>query len=621
MKKCLLTSTIILIYLNAFSQIPVGYYEGTSGLSGFTLKSKLNKIISTKPTSWNYSHLPSYYILTDSDHYYEDDGTMLDIYSENPDGIDPYTYAWDTAELISGASTEGLGYNREHVISQSFFGGCYPMYSDIHFVIPTDARVNQRRSNLPFGEVGSSVSFTSLNGTKVGISSSDGYTLTVFEPIDEFKGDIARMIFYAAVRYEHMIQHFDTANTRNPFYNNAEIAIRPWLLKVLKEWHIADPVSTREIDRNNNIYNIQGNRNPFVDHPEFVNLIWPSTTSSDTTPPEIPIYLSAPYNGAHFINMTWEPAADADVLGYEIKVNGDIFTRTSTHAYTLHHLTPETDYFVEVRSYDKNYNFSDWSLTYHAHTEAADTFSKDLMITKIIEGTNYNKAIELYNNTGYTIQLSNYTLGMRQVNASTGALYWSDNELRLEGSLEHGKRLVIIHPQAELDCLDIHDADIISAATPLQFDGKMAIRLKYDTKTIDMFGAPDNREPFALNQSLYRKPTIRQPQSTFNYEEWIYHDVDYCEGIGDNTTNIENSYPSTQFNLYPNPIKVGENINIDLKESHPIITVEIYNLLGQSILSVESHNAQHISIPTSTLTPNVYLLNINNTIHKIIITE
>lgn len=621
MKKIVTLIVGLYISLPIFAQIPSGYYSSADGLHGLKLKHSLHQIISNKHISWNYSHLPGFYPDMDSDEYYENDGTMLDIYSENPTGADPYNYDWETVELISGASTEGMGYNREHIVSQSFFYGCYPMYSDLHFVIPTDARVNQRRSNLPFGKVGSSPTFTSLNGTKVGLSISPGYTLTVFEPIDEFKGDIARMIFYAATRYEGLLSQFDTSNTRNPFYNNTEISVRPWLLNVLKEWHVLDPVSEREIDRNNKVYALQGNRNPFVDHPEYVNLIWGSPDTSDITAPDVPIYLNASVSGSTFLQMTWEPSDNPDLLGYEIMVDDEIIGRVKYNKYVISHLSPSTSYTIKVRSYDERYNFSEWSLPHNTSTESTDTFSKDIYFSKIIEGTGNNNAIEIKNNTGYTVNLSNYTIGMRQINSSTGSLYWSSNELRLEGELEHGKSIVIMHPQAELECLSVEEADIISASTPLLFDGILALRLNYLDNTIDMFGAPGNRDPFAVDQSLYRKESIKQPNTTFTYSEWDYYEVNYCTGLGNTSTKVFDIPNSIRFEIYPNPIQNSKELTIQFEKNEDLVQLKLVNLYGQLLIKQEYANVDKLNLSISNLPSGLYFLTINNTTKKIIVTD
>jgi hypothetical protein len=153
------------------------------------------------------------------------------------------------------------------------------MYSDAHFVIPADGFVNGARGNLPFGRV-NNPNYTSANGCKRGqnVNSgySAGYTGQVFEPIDEFKGDIARIYFYFATRYQNLITgwNYDMFNgTSNQVFTNQAI-------NVLLTWHLQDPVSQREITRNNAIYNQQNNRNPFIDNPQYAMDIWGNLLST-----------------------------------------------------------------------------------------------------------------------------------------------------------------------------------------------------------------------------------------------------------------------------------------------------------------------------------------------------
>src|SRR5690606_7155012 len=109
------------------------------------------------------------------------------------------------------------------------------------------------------------------NGSKVGSSVSAGYSGTVFEPIDEFKGDVARMIFYFVTRYETQPSGFSSGNMLG---NTAYPGLQPWMLQQLLLWHAQDPVSTAELARNQASYAFQGNRNPFIDNPSYVNSIW-----------------------------------------------------------------------------------------------------------------------------------------------------------------------------------------------------------------------------------------------------------------------------------------------------------------------------------------------------------
>lgn len=150
------------------------------------------------------------------------------------------------------------------------------MNSDGHHLFATDGYVNAKRSSWPFGEVGSST-YVSSNGSQLGSAASGlGYNGTVFEPVDEFKGDLARAYFYMATRYENVIANWEqnSANSDAVLDGTNTTVFEPWLLTMLKRWHKEDPVSLKERERNQAVFDFQGNRNPFIDHPEFVTQIW-----------------------------------------------------------------------------------------------------------------------------------------------------------------------------------------------------------------------------------------------------------------------------------------------------------------------------------------------------------
>ena len=204
--------------------------------------------------------------------YYTDrksNGEVWDMYSDRPGSTPAYTYTFFD-DQCGNYSGEGSCYNREHSFPKSWFSDASPMYTDIFHLYPTDGYVNGQRGNLPFGEV-SNPTWTSTNGSKKGPCSYPGYSGTVFEPIDEYKGDFARTYFYMATRYyDQMYSWSNVVNngTRHP-------AFEEWVVNLLLEWHTNDPVSEKEINRNNVIYeSYQHNRNPFIDHPEYASLIW-----------------------------------------------------------------------------------------------------------------------------------------------------------------------------------------------------------------------------------------------------------------------------------------------------------------------------------------------------------
>ncbi|MBU2652408.1 MAG: endonuclease [Bacteroidetes bacterium] len=257
---------IVIIILIAFQQgigqIPPGYYDNAAGLNGTMLQEALHDIIDDH-TTVTYGELWELFELTDQ----KPNGKVWDIYSDIPGGTPPYQYTFIT-DQCGNYTQEGDCYNREHSFPKSWFGGeIYPMYSDLFHIYPTDGWVNGQRGNHPYGEVGNA-SWTSLNSSKLGNCISPGYSGTVFEPIDEYKGDLARGFFYMATRYYEE----DITWPGSDMFNGSQP--KPWALELLWDWHMADPVSSKETDRNNTVYDIQGNRNPFIDHPEYVEVIW-----------------------------------------------------------------------------------------------------------------------------------------------------------------------------------------------------------------------------------------------------------------------------------------------------------------------------------------------------------
>ena len=247
-----------------------GYYKEVEqlNLSGYALKTALSKLISKNYRDNGYDGLWDTYRDSDRDKYYENDNTILDIYSENPSGTDPYVFRY-SSDQCGTYNKEGDCYNREHIVPQSLFDKSSPMRNDAHFIVPTDGKVNSVRSNYSFGNVNLATD-VSRNGSKLGANKEGDI---VFEPIDEFKGDVARMIFYFVTRYENKLRTFSAGkDILTP--SDEHKGINDKLLKVLKEWHKNDPVSQRERDRNDAIQARQNNRNPFIDHPEWVSTIW-----------------------------------------------------------------------------------------------------------------------------------------------------------------------------------------------------------------------------------------------------------------------------------------------------------------------------------------------------------
>ncbi len=254
MRNIILIIIALLCFTTTYAQMPDGYYDSARDLCGEELRQKLYSIISSH-TTLGYSELWTAYRQTDLN----DNGKIWDIYSNCN-----FTLGTDQC---GNYNSECDCYNREHTVPQSWFGDATPMKTDLFHVYPTDGWVNNKRGNLPLGKV-SNPTYTSGNGSKIGPCSASGYSGTVFEPIDEYKGDLARTYFYMSVCYKNK----NLGQTSESMFEGSEL--KPWALQMLLQWHYNDPVSQKEIDRNNAVYALQHNRNPFIDCPYFAEAIW-----------------------------------------------------------------------------------------------------------------------------------------------------------------------------------------------------------------------------------------------------------------------------------------------------------------------------------------------------------
>lgn len=194
--------------------------------------------------------------------------TVWGIYSYEEDGTLPYRFTYGEDQCGS-YKEEGDCFNREHSFPQSWWGGGDPpMKSDLFHIYPTDGEVNGLRANHPYGEVRTGAASTvTENGSKLGQSAMNCYRGTVFEPIDEFKGDLARGYFYLLTRYMPQISSWNSPVLEG---NNFSPCFKVLLLK----WSKEDPVSEKEKQRNEAIKKLQGNYNPFIEDPTLIERIW-----------------------------------------------------------------------------------------------------------------------------------------------------------------------------------------------------------------------------------------------------------------------------------------------------------------------------------------------------------
>ena len=231
------------------------YYNSVEGQTGATLKTSLHNLMDSTHSNYvSYSSLDSHFKSSDAS------GSKIKcFYSGQATNSYNKEHVW--CQSLSGESSSNRLYGEDH-------GG-----SDIHHIRPTIGSYNSLRSNAAFGTV-----FGEKSGMK-SISYSGGgadyLTGNVFEPADAIKGDVARIVMYMYIHYSS-----EVGGTQRSYYGKMSIykIMAPYGdsngFKLLRKWNAEDPVSQEEITRNNYAYSVQGNRNPFIDHPSYADLIW-----------------------------------------------------------------------------------------------------------------------------------------------------------------------------------------------------------------------------------------------------------------------------------------------------------------------------------------------------------
>ncbi len=253
-KQLVLLSLLFLTVAGIVAEVPFGYYDDAEGLSNKELKTALSEISARGREVPSYGN-GTWRVFEKSD--VRPDGTVWDMYSYNR-----YTFPGNGG--VPG------GMNIEHSVASSWFDDSYEPRRDTYHLNPSNASANSRRSNYPLGTTNASK--VGNEAIKVGKCTYPGYSGNCFEPDDEYKGDFARAYLYMFTAYENA-----------PWRSNAMTMLKSgetwpmlqdWANNMLLEWHRADPVSEKELDRSQAIYEMQGNRNPFIDYPELVEYLW-----------------------------------------------------------------------------------------------------------------------------------------------------------------------------------------------------------------------------------------------------------------------------------------------------------------------------------------------------------
>ncbi|MBK1895394.1 endonuclease [Chryseobacterium paridis] len=594
MKRILFSFVLAFVSFYTFAQIPAGYYDGTTGLTGATLKSKLKTIITNGHEDHGYGGLWTGYQTTDRDYSYENDGTILDIYSENPTAADPYNFNYGTNQCGT-YSAEGDCYNREHIVPQSLFNEAFPMKSDINFIRATDGKVNGMRSNYPFGKVGTT-SYTSLNGSKLGTSVSQGYSGIVFEPIDEFKGDVARMILYFVTRYETQLSGFSSGNMLG---GSAFPGLQAWELNQLLAWNIQDPVSPAEVLRNNATYVYQKNRNPYIDHPEYVALIWGAPVV-DNEAPTAATNLVANNPTSNSISLSWTAATDnIGITGYDVYVDNVLNTTVSGTSTVVSGLSSSTAYNFYVIARDGAGNSSPQSNIATETTLPGQSGGTSC-------GTETFETIPTASGTGYATQTW-----------TNNNITWVATDARTDQTIS-GKAITIRNGNLTSSTVS-GGIQNLSVKAQLKFTGSAG------SLNVQVNGVTVGTIPYTSSAPT-AATTINNINVSGNVVIKIINPITGNRVAIDDLSwtcystlgTIETTKNQSSFVVYPNPVKNNE---LYVKGDHlsKITKAEIYDLSGKLIEVIINPFKNSNKIQLKGLTKGNYILKTDNISTKFIV--
>lgn len=546
------------------AQIPAGYYYNARNKQKDVLKTALHQL-ATPQRVLRYGSGAGY---TWEGFFYTDqnqDGSVIDMYS-------PIVRYFDGFKSVSGMHIE-------HAFPKSWWGGNeWPVYKDLFHLYPSDGPINMSKSNNPLGVVTGTP--TSDNGvSKVGPATYPGYTGNVFEPANEFKGDFARSYFYVVTVYQDLASFWNS-----PMLNKNTYPVwKPWAIELLKQWHEQDPVSIKEILRQEEVFKIQGNRNPFIDYPDLVNYIWGSDTLNIYPfPVETDPFLVTPRQGER---VNFGVILQGDSISKMILVQGAnvtsglslslkrnnpgiilkntslsqqqalngtnveiIFSPTSSGSFidTLmiqggglaqSRLIPisgkaSKDFMaLEADEHSPVGAKLSWIADPHATDYQLTVFqgiskAGNLLFSSYVEGSGYNKAVELFNGTGKTLDLSDYTL-MKQSNGAGDF----KTPYRMSGSLINNKTYLVAlnDSRNELE----KKADAVNDSV-MSFNGDDAIALYHNGIMIDVIGYPDAGSALKWGQdkTLQRKSSVTHPTTRYDEGEWVTHPIDYFDLLG-----------------------------------------------------------------------------------------
>ena len=519
MKKLYIFNFLLFFVSSVWAQAPAGYYDSASGQSGDALKLALNNIIK--------GHVQYPYTSTATD--------VWDILKEsdrdpnNPSNVILIYTGWsvDAAQEYN----TGAGWTREHVWAKSRgdFGTTAGPGTDCHHLRPADVSVNSARNNRWFAECNEQ--YFDDGGT-IPTDSWTSSTTWVWKPRDAVKGDVARMIFYMATRYEGFDGEPDLEVV--DYIPSDKLTLEPIhaLLSDLLLWSQQDPVDDFERNRNEVVYGYQLNRNPFIDHPEYIDAIW-GTVSPPSDPPTTPQNLNL-VASATSLSLDWNDLSTED--GYYVyrstdNVNFTVLATLGSNIvnYTDNNVVEAQMYYYNVIAYN-TFGSSSASITVNGELSSATGggLATDLFFSEYVEGSSYNKALEVSNYTGVDLDLNHYVI-KKQTN---GAGSWSTG-YALTGLLSNGQSYVLAHSSSTQVILNV--ADVTTTSAEFSFNGNDAVSLWKDGVLIDIIGSFNDTANFAVDVTLIRNSNIVSPNVIYTLSEWTSYSTDYFIDLGNHT--------------------------------------------------------------------------------------
>jgi len=592
MKK-IFFNLLLISSFSLFAQIPAGYYDNAQGLTGDQLKTALHNIIENH-TTFSYSAVWDQLKYTDEDPNNSNNVLLL------------YT-GWSYPKNNNGGgSTE---WNREHVWAKSHgnFGTASGPGTDLHHLRPTDVTVNSARGNLHFDNGGADFydnsRYQQSGSFNTGCKRVAGET---WEPRDEVKGDVARMIFYMATCYEGQGSYPDLevvdyipATTSAPLHAK---------LSTLLQWNAQDPVSDWEIRRNNRIYERQHNRNPFIDHPEYVDLIWNPTP--DTQAPTVPTNLIATNISNNAVSLQWQASTDdTGVVGYEVYKDGQLEGNTNTTTYTVTGLQAQTTYDFCVKAKDAAGNLSACSTLLNVTTTAQATyvFYEDFNDCATVKFTAYNEASD--KNWECLTTHGEGDTGAMQMNGYNEDVPSKDwlittNPVDFDNATNEELSLYTVYTYGNMPIVLVYSSDYDGTSNPSTFTWTPVPNVVFDTPTgssTEQAQVISNVDISSITGTVY---LAFKYYSTGSPTRWTIDNF-----IISGTTASLQQLQASDVQIYPNPVHVNSDLYIKINSNINVKTCRIYNISGQELLV--STDIKNGIIKTSHLKKGLYFVKIN----------